>query len=233
MNNNLVKIKIEQRLNKLSSSDFDNITCWQMAEAINKAQIELVRNQVHGNNLRREGDESTKVLIDDLQKILTFRNLTSSEFDDFYQTESLPSNYLHWKKISVKGKNSCCPDKSFRVRLAEVANEDELLNSELKKPNFKFAETFATISSNRIKIFTGGDFSLNSPRLDYYRKPVEIQFNNCININTGVKYTSDVELEFKDDFVELILDRAVSILAGDIESITQHQLNDKYLKENN
>jgi hypothetical protein len=36
--------------------------------------------------------------------------------------------------------------------------------------------------------------------------------------------TEDVECEFKDDITEILIDEAVQILAGDIESITQYQI---------
>ena len=38
---------------------------------------------------------------------------------------------------------------------------------------------------------------------------------------TGITSTQEVESEFKDDIIELIIDEAVSILAGDIESGNQ------------
>lgn len=31
MDNNTLQIKIKQRLNKLASSDYDNIECWKIA----------------------------------------------------------------------------------------------------------------------------------------------------------------------------------------------------------
>ena len=40
MLNQTLIIKLKQRLNKLSSNDFDNIENWQILEAFNKAQIE-------------------------------------------------------------------------------------------------------------------------------------------------------------------------------------------------
>ena len=70
MNNDVVRIKIEERLNKLSSSDYDNIECWQIIEAFNKAQIEWVRRQLHGGNIYKEGDEMSKRRVDDLQILL-------------------------------------------------------------------------------------------------------------------------------------------------------------------
>jgi hypothetical protein len=70
MNNITLQLKVKQRLNKLDSQDYDNIQCWQIVEAFNKAQVEWVRRQVQGVNITKTGDEQTKVRIDDLQKLL-------------------------------------------------------------------------------------------------------------------------------------------------------------------
>jgi hypothetical protein len=69
MNNNLLQLKIKQRLNKLSSMDYDNIECWQVQEAFNKAQLEWVRRQLNGINLKREGAEQSVTKVDDLQEL--------------------------------------------------------------------------------------------------------------------------------------------------------------------
>ena len=43
----------------------------------------------------------------------------------------------------------------------------------------------------------------------------------------------DVECEFKDDIIELIIDEAVKILAGDIESHNQQQTATSQVESNN
>ena len=48
MLNSTITIKIKQRINKLDSQDYDNITCWQIVESFNKAQVEWSRRQLHG-----------------------------------------------------------------------------------------------------------------------------------------------------------------------------------------
>ena len=53
MNNSLLQIKIKERLNKLDSDDYENISCWQIQEAFNKAQREWVRRQVNGINVEK------------------------------------------------------------------------------------------------------------------------------------------------------------------------------------
>ena len=70
MLNSTITVKVKQRLNKLDSNDYDNIETWQVSEAFNKAQVEWVRRQLHGNNIFKEGDEFSKRRIDDLQVLL-------------------------------------------------------------------------------------------------------------------------------------------------------------------
>lgn len=234
MNNNLLQIKIKQRLNKLSSLDYDNLECWQIAEAFNKAQIEWVRRQLHGTNAYKEGDENSIRRIDDLQKLLTTINITGSMAGEIYfEANTLPENYLEFKRVSIKGKTDNCPDRPFIVYLAEESDIDLLLSDKFSKPSFEWAETFCTLVGNRIRIYTNGEFQVINPRLNYYRKPVEVQFFNCVNLNTGSTVTADVTSEFKDDIVELICNEAASILAGDIESIMQYQRNEKSAERNN
>ena len=67
MNNNLLQIKIKQRLNKLASFDYDNIECWMIQEAFNKAQLEWVRRRLHGLNASREASEQSVTIVDDVQ----------------------------------------------------------------------------------------------------------------------------------------------------------------------
>ena len=59
MTNALLQIKIKQRPNKLASLDYDNLQCWQIQEAFNKAQLEWTRRMMYGYNLRKEGTEQS------------------------------------------------------------------------------------------------------------------------------------------------------------------------------
>jgi hypothetical protein len=222
MNNNLLRIKINERLNKLASFDYDNIECWQIAEAFNKAQLEFIRRQVHViPSNPGTGDEASKMQIDDLQKILLTVGITSSKKDLFYETELIPEDYLYFKRISIKGEKDCCPGRSMTVYLDEAADVDNLLSDEFKKPSWTWGETFCTMQSNRIRIYTNNEFEIENPQLTYYRKPKEVQFEGCVNPSTGALVTADVACEFKDDVVEVMIDGAVAILAGDMESFNQ------------
>lgn len=233
MDNVLIQVKTKERLNKRSSEDYDNLESWQIAEAFNKAQIELVRRQIHGNNQRQEGDESTKMMIDDMQRILIETNMTLTAFPLYHETGALPANYFYFKRISVESTSDCCDNRGMRVHLEEVADVDELLADELSKPSIEWGQTFCTMSNNRTKIYTNGDFTLDNAVLHYYRRPIDIEILGAVNPSTDVVYTVDVPCEFKDDFVELIIDEAVSILAGDMELFNTHQRTKQAATQNN
>lgn len=223
MTNDTLQLKFKERLNKLASNDFDNIECWHIVEAFNKAQIEWVRRQLRGGNIFQDGDEQSRRRIDDLQRILVQIDLPIQDRGIFWETvNELPSNYLEYKRIDVMSKDECCEDaRPMNVYLAEEDNRAQLLRDEHKKPSFEWAETFATLISNRARIFTNDEFDLEDAQLTYYRFPVNIQILNCVDPYTGLASVANIECEFKDDIVELLIDEAVAIVAGDIESGNQ------------
>jgi hypothetical protein len=232
MQNSVLTIKIKQRLNKLDSQDYDNIECWQIVEAFNKAQVEWSRRQLHGLNIVKEGDEQSTRRIDDLQALLITTDLPSND-EQIAFSIGIPEDYFQWKRVDAYASNSCCPDRRMVVYLAEEANLSQLLRDDAKKPSFEWAETFATIKNNRIYVYTNGEFNVSSMALTYYRQPTKIQVQGCVDPYTGVQSTTDVQCEFKDDIIEVLIDEAASILAGDIESGNQFSRGSETAERNN
>lgn len=234
MNNQILRLKLKQRLNKLSSNDYDNLENWQIIEAFNKAQVEWVRRMLHGNNLYKEGDELSKRRIDDLQILLTELPLVGTSNDQYFQTTNFPpANYLEYKRVSTNAITDCCPEpRSMTVYLGEVANVDLYLRDPLKRPDFEWGETFLTILNNTIRIYLR-EFTLSNPVLTYYRQPRGIEFTGVLNPYTGVVSAVDVTSEFKDDIVELILDDTAALIAGDIENFNQMQREQQSAERNN
>jgi len=233
MENNTLLIKLKQRLNKLDSNDYDNIECWQFIEAFNKAQIEWCRRNLHGGNMYKEGDELSKKRIDDLQPLLIELSLTGNQTDTYFETNNFPLNqYLEFKRVSTQAKDDCCNPRSMTVYLSEEANVPLLLRDPLKNPSFDWGETFCTMLNNTIRIYRK-DFDIVNPVLTYYRKPTLIQIEGCVNPYTGQVSTTNVNSEFKDDLVEVILDDTVALIAGDIENTYQQQRGSQAAERNN
>lgn len=233
MNNQILQLKIKQRLNKLDSNDYDNLEDWQIIEAFNKAQIEWVRRQLHGGNQYREGDEGSKRRIDDIQRLLLQIPLPGFQYDRYFESTELPTDFMEYKRVSAFAKNECCPQDSMTIYLAEEANVDELLDDEFRSPSYEWGETFCTLMNNRIRIYTDGEFNIINPTLTYYRLPRYIQIAGSIDPYTGLTSLADVTCEFKDDVTELMIDEAASILAGDIEAANQYQRGMQQADRNN
>lgn len=232
MDNNLLRLKLRQRLNKLASNDFTNLECWQEAELINKAQIQWSRRNLHGGNQYREGDEQSIIRVDDFQILLNEKLTALSNHTLYYETDELPENYFKYKRIAVLGYTKTCKEpRRITVRLTEEANVNDMLADYLVKPSFKWAETFATLINNHIRIYTNGEFLLKDCNIIYYRFPTQVVFEGCRDWNDNVG--ADSPIEFKDDIAELIIDEAVKIAAADMNDFNNYSRSEKAVEEDN
>jgi hypothetical protein len=232
MLNSVLTIKLKQRINKLDSQDYDNIECWQVVESFNKAQVEWTRRQLHGINLVKEGDEQSTRRKDDLQVLLNTLPVTMTD-KEYYYKGALPEDYLQWKRVDAYAQKDCCDNRRMSVYFVEEGNLNILLRDKGTQPNFEWAETFATLKNNEVNIYTNNEFNIQTVELTFYRQPRKIQINGCVDPYTGIQSTADVTSEFKDDIVELIIDEAASILAGDIESGNQYSRGSEGAERNN
>jgi hypothetical protein len=233
MDNLTIKLKIQQRLNKLASQDYDNIQDWQIIEAFNKGTVDWCRRQLHGTNLTKTGDEQTKRRIDDLQVLLREYSLDMLKEDSYFGSDNWPEDYFEFKRVSFKANTDCCEADKFIIYLAEEANVDILLRDPLRKPNFDWRTTFLTLADNTVKIWTNNEFEISEAVLHYYKQPRRIEMLGVANPYTGNPSTAEVISEFKDDIVEVLIEEAVKILAGDHENVSSVQIADKAVESNN
>jgi len=233
MNNITIQLKVKERLNKLDSQDFDNLQAWQIIEAFNKGQVDWCRRNLHGNNLYKTGDEGSKRRIDDMQILLSEVNINLAKKDLYFESPTLPADYFEWKRISARSKTDCCDNRRMVIYLAEEANVDTLLRDQYKKPSYEWGETFCTLNGGKVRIYTNNEFDITNAKLTYYRQPRYIQIAGVVNPYTNLVSAVDVESEFKDDIVEVLIDEAAKIIAGDIESINQISIQDNSVENNN
>jgi hypothetical protein len=212
-----VSAKIDLRLNKGASGDYDNLWSYQKEEAFNKAVLAWVRRQKHGKNITQEGDEESDIRVDDLQVLLKIETLATKNKGLFSQTERLPTDYLYYKRLTPIVSKGACENIQLKSHLREEANVDDLINL----PSFEFEETFHTIISNKANIYHNKNFDVNKALLTYYRLPKQYSFKKLSTV-----------VEFKDDVCEQIVDNACMLLASDTESFNQKQLADEREKTN-
>tara|TARA_B100000519_G_scaffold202748_1_gene222127 strand:- start:4212 stop:5933 length:1722 start_codon:yes stop_codon:yes gene_type:complete len=132
----------------------------------------------------------------------------------------------------------CTNPRTMTVYQSEVANVDVILRDPLKRPDFNWCETFCTLESNAedntpsIRIWRK-DFYIMDPVLVYYRVPRRVQIVGSVDPYTGSEVAADVNCEFKDDIVELLIDYTASILAGDISDANQMIRGEQQGEKNN
>lgn len=212
-----VSAKIDLRLNKSASADYDNIWSYAKQEGFQKAINELVRRLKIGKNQTQDGDEETAIRIDDLQILLKQETLAVKEKGIYVQTEKLPEDYVYFKRVTPIVSKGNCGKVQMKSHLREEANVDDLLNL----PSFDFEETFHTIINDRIHIYHNKDFKVNKAELTYYRKPKEYDFKKL-----------DTVVEFGDTLCDMLVDEACKIIASDLESINAKQLTQERAETN-
>lgn len=233
MTNNEIQIKLKQRLNKVSSVDYDNLMCTDISEAFNKAQRNWIRRQLSGNNLSKTGVEQTTRRIDDLQILLKSEKLSWIARDKFYESCDIPEDFMEFARLTVTASTECCKDQDITLRLNAETDISEILVDDLKKPNFNWRESVTTFFGNKMRVYTNNEFTICEGYIHYWRQPTDIQILDCYNIATGNQITTDVPCEFKNDIVELFIDEAASIIAGDISIVEQYQRLTQEVEKNN
>lgn len=220
----LALIKLRLRLNKSHSSDYDNIPDWVAVEAIRKAFLQIVRRTIHGANRTQEGDEETRLRIDDLQFLLTTNKIGGNNKNDYFLTDKLPDNYLYYKNLEVIASNESCSKKRIYSILTQEANVQKYLNDWSLQPDFTWRSTFHTISNDTIKIYRK-DFEVDEVNLTYYRKPVQFDVHGYTHEDGSS--SANVDLEAKDDLAEIVLDEAEKVISADLEIMNQYQTSNQ------
>ena len=95
------------------------------------------------------------------------------------------------------------------------------------------AETFCTVMGDKIRIYSDNKFAVEDATLTYYRKPRAVQILNCIDPANGLAFKANQTCELKDDIVEMVIDEACSIIAGDIELFNQYSRTKQQATINN
>lgn len=234
MKNKTIQLKVRERLNKASSNDYDSIECWQVVEAFNKGMSNWCRRQIIGTNNYKTGDEQNTRRIDDLNVILKDQEITLVDKGLYYESDELPEDFFEFKRVDADNDSCDCPTPKFFVTyLVKEGDVNILLRDENKKPSQEWGETFCTLIDFKLRIYTNGEISFPKAKLTYYKQPLRIEIKGCKDPYTTDVSTTDIECEFKDDVVELLIDEAVKIIGGDVESFNASGIADQSVEINN
>ena len=208
--------KIDQRLNKLSTNDHQQINLEDKILALNEAQIKLIKQKVDGLSvINGLGLDAFKKRYEDLQSLVITYNheplelhLKNVELNQWFAgLHQLVPKYMFYIDSYVLADKGRCKDRKIWINrdLAKHGDLQFLLNNDHYKPSFEYQETFNFLSSDEISIFTDGTFTPTKIYISYMRYPQYIDKTGYIRFDGTPSIDSDCELEtyLEDELLDL------------------------------
>lgn len=208
--------KIDQRLNKLSTNDHQQIQLEDKILALNEAQIKLIKQKVDGfSTVSGLGLDAFKKRYEDLQKLvitynehplkLTLKNSTTNQW--FAYLHELTPKYMFYIDSYILADKGRCKDRVIWINrdLAKHGDLQFILNNDHYKPSFEYQETFNFLSSDEINVFTDGTFTPKEVYISYMRYPVYIDKEGYVKFDGTDSIDQDCELEeyLEDELLDL------------------------------
>lgn len=208
--------KIDQRLNKLSTNDHQQIQLEDKILALNEAQIKLIKQKVDGfSTVSGLGLDAFKKRYEDLQKLvitynehpltLTLKNSTTNQW--FAYLHQLSPKYMFYIDSYILADKGRCKDRVIWINrdLAKHGDLQFILNNDHYKPSFEYQETFNFLSSDEINVFTDGTFTPKQVFISYMRYPIYIDKEGYVKFDGTDSINQDCELEeyLEDELLDL------------------------------
>jgi hypothetical protein len=208
--------KIDQKLNKLSTNEHQQIPLEDKILALNEAQIKLIKQKVDGFSVtNRLGMDAFKKRYDDLQSLVVDYNnqpltlkLSNKELHQWdADITKLSPKYMFYLDSYVLADKGKCKNRKIWINkdLAKHGDLSLLLNNDHYKPSFEYQETINTLSSDTISIFTDGTFTPTSLNVMYMRYPIYINKEGYVMLDGKDSINKDCELELylEDELIDL------------------------------
>jgi hypothetical protein len=214
--------KIDQRLNKLSTNEHQQIQLEDKILALNEAQIKLIKQKVDGFSVVSGlGLDSFKKRYEDLQSLIVGYNnqpldlaIKNPQLNQWFTSlEILDPKYMFYIDSYILADKGKCKDRQIWINrdLSKHGDTSLLLNNVHYRPSFEYQETFNFVSSDEISVFTDGTFTPTKLYLAYMRYPVQIDKSGYIKFD-GTPST-DVDCELETYLEDELLDLTVQNLA--------------------
>ena len=208
--------KIDQKLNKLSTNEHQQINLEDKILALNEAQIKLIKQKVDGKNtVSGLGLDAFKKRYEDLQSLVVTYNhqpldltLLNAELNQWKANiHLLVPKYMFYIDSYVLADKGVCTDRKIWINrdLAKHGDIQFILNNDHYKPSFEYQETFNFISSDEISVFTDGTFTPKQIFISYMRYPDYINKEGYIMLDGEPSFDQNCELEtyLEDELLDI------------------------------
>lgn len=231
----------KERFNKLDSSHYRDLTPIQIDTYLNDALT------LFGESLSDDEDTFQKIdLISEL--VVTYPEqpalIPDSVNDDVYEFKLSNLEYPYWRIKRVHTSTSC---GLVDIDVTGTGRLNVVLNDEFSRPSKKWRRLVCTIEKSSTEdgkslyVHSIPEFTVESVKLDYIRRPKDIffggyntiEYTDCLRnngLNCGGRFYSNSsdpqDLEIQDKTVRmLIVDLAVKEAARTLGDVAKVQLN--------
>lgn len=208
--------KIDQKLNKLSTNEHQQIQLEDKILALNEAQIKLIKQKIDGISIvSGMGMDAFKKRYEDLQSLVMNYNhqplVLSLEDANLNQwsanVHDLDPQYMFYLDSYILADKGRCVDRKIWINrdLAKHGDLQFILNNDHYKPSFEYQETFNLISSDDVSVFTDGTFTPKTIQIMYMRYPQYINKEGYVMLDGNASFDQDCELELylEDELLDL------------------------------
>ena len=208
--------KIDQKLNKLSTNEHQQIQLEDKILALNEAQIKLIKQKIDGISIvSGMGMDAFKKRYEDLQSlvmnynhqplVLTLEDANLNQWSA--NVHDLDPQYMFYLDSYILADKGRCVDRKIWINrdLAKHGDLQFILNNDHYKPSFEYQETFNLISSDDVSVFTDGTFTPKTIQIMYMRYPQYINKAGYIMLDGTPSVNQDCELEMylEDELLDL------------------------------
>ena len=208
--------KIDQKLNKLSTNEHQQINLEDKILALNEAQIKLIKQKVDGTNtVNGLGLDAFKKRYEDLQSLVETYNhqpldlhIKNPELNQWAaNVHDLVPKYMFYIDSYILADKGQCTDRKIWINrdLAKHGDLQYCLNNTHYRPSFEYQETFNFLSTDEISIFTDGTFTPKQIYISYMRYPKYINKTGYVMLDGEDSFDEDCELEtyLEDELLDL------------------------------
>lgn len=208
--------KIDQKLNKLSSNEHQQIPLEDKILALNEAQIKLIKQKVDGfSTTSGLGLDAFKKRYEDLQSLVIAYNdgelplsIKNPQLNQWKANlHDLDPQYMFYVDSYFLADKGRCTDRKIWINkeLAKHGDISLLLTNDHYKPSFEYQESFNFLATDEISVFTDGTFTPTNIYISYMRYPVYINKTGYIMLDGEPSFDQDCELELylEDELLDL------------------------------
>lgn len=197
-------------MNRINRQDNVDIPIEDVIVYLNNAQLSWIKTKINPNNPLRQGLDSIRKRIDDLQEIkvsgvVLKPTKTKDNFLLGYECSlSGVENYMFYGYSNCLASRKKCKAylKIDLVKQGEI--QSKYTNTDFT-PSFEWRTTLSTLGDNKLFVYKAADFNIEEVYLTYLRYPVKIDIEGYETLEGKPSQTSHCELpEYaKSDIVDL------------------------------